>query len=416
MGVMDAAEPTPSIPIGPKVLWSNPSARSSAKSQRRERRDRQKMQKLRKNEGTPQSSQVQAYSNVNGAIDTTASSITIPNITLTSATPGKPPYQAPVTTSNTDTRHLKAPTFNPRRRRTPRSRAKATLSPEPNSRLTRAEAKHRSHKLDRLHKQLGHHERYAKKLEEDVSSHVANDRRLGPSSRSEQLARARASVQSDQAAIQELMYARHMRPMTEKEERQSEELAELHHECYRWDMWEKEAHEEFSRTRHTDLEAARHVLKEKGSETYRATTPVLDMINEVKRELGFGSEDYHIPADPANGIFSMKMLEESRWSREEKLACAKHYVARWGVELQIWEKRIPMTEGLDRDPEMVEHSICKAQSSLKYFRSKVNKFSDPKLEELKEIIGEEDRMEVQPKNSIEMDEGMNELVEGVERL
>ena len=414
MEVEDAAEPTPSIPTGPKVLWSNPNARTNAKSTRRGRRNRQK---LRRNEGAPQASQDRPYNNVNGPTDTTTSFTTIPDITLTSATPGEPSGLAPLTASNSATTgHLKPPTLIPRPRRSRRFRAKANVSAEPKRRLTALQADQRSSKLDRLHRQLGRHESNVRELEEYVSSQVAEDPSLGPDYRAEQLANARAEVQSYRAAIEKMVYARHLRPMTEKERVESERLVELHQRCYRREIYEKGADQEWSRAQSINPEAARSIGQEKQNRSYKAEDALWDEISKIKREWGFDRRDCETPDDPANGTFSTKMLRESRWSREEKLACAQHYVARWEAELRIWERRVSESGGGHWNQEVVKHSISSAQGYLEQFRSKVDELSDPKWEEKKEMIGGGDKIEGQPKTPTEMDVRMMELMEGVERL
>lgn len=441
----DATEPTPSIsaasmPLSTMVSWSNPNARTSAKSTRREKRNMQKLKGM--NRRTSQLPQDQPYSNIHGPTDTTTSFMTIPDTTLTLASPGKPSPLALPTAPNPNPGHLKPPPFFSRRKQreprlTRRLRAKANLHPSSKHCLTPAEAWHRSSRFERLHKQISRHESNAKKIEEDVSCYIAHDASETASYRAERLAKARALVVADRAALAKVWYARHKRPMTDKEKGQSEKMVALHHESFLL----KEALDKCWPAKQIDPEAARAMWPEQHIAYHKSKKAVDDEISQLKKELGFDVEDCEMPDDPANGVFSTKMLDESRWSREEKLACARHYVAVWEAELRVWEGRVSVSGGSDQ--EVVRQSIGKAYVNLEHFRSKVDEFldsmggrvedgsvgevemgerlwnpteSDEGMIRNLQISGGEDNMVAQPKDSAEMDGGMTELVERVERL
>lgn len=447
MDVEDVAGPTPSIttasiPLSAKVSWSNPIARDSAKSTRREERY---MQKLKcKNRGTSQLPQDQPHNNLHNATDTTSSLLTIPDITVTSASPAKTSPLAQLTVLDPDLHHLKPPTFFPSRKRRgprlPRSlRAKANLHHSSKRGLTLAEAQHRSSRFERLHKQISHHESNVKKIEEDVSMHVAHDDIEKEGHQWEKLAEARALVVSDRTALENVWYAPHKRAMTDKEKEQSERLVGLHQMMF---LLQRTPNRR-SRAKKMDPEAARGIWSKQHPAYHTSKNAIEDEITQLKKELGFDVEDCELPDDPLNGVFSTKMLEddESRWSREEKLACARHFAAAWEVELRVWEGRVSVSGALDQ--EVVRQSIGKAYINLEHFRGKVDEFSDSKgpgeeemggrevemeeematsvemngeMDPHLQMAGGEESMEVQSKNRTEMDGGIKELVKRVERL
>lgn len=422
MELDDTPEPTPSSPTELTVLWSNTNARTSEKPTRRARRNRQK---LRKNAGSLQPSpQDQPSNDINPSTQTNnniTSLTTIPEITLTTATPGRSSALPPLTTSNTATGHLKPPPFIPRARRTPRLRAKANPLAQPKHHLTADEARQRSGAFDRLHKQLCHDLKYPRKKER-YASDVSNDPSLGPDDPAPDLAKAGAYVKSSRAAIEQLFYFRHLRSMTEKDKVQSERLAELHHKRHEWNLYERGFRKEWTIARNlmdTDPEADFKALRLSLIEINRVErerTALLKEISEIEKEMGFGERDKRIPADPANGIFTTEMLRESKWSRKEKLACAEHYVARWEADLQKCEETASFTGGVHWSQEIMEDSIRKAEHFVKYFRSKMVEYSDPGWEERKGMIGGDDKMKGELHTPPEMDERMNELIEGVKSL
>ncbi|KAI4131192.1 MAG: hypothetical protein LQ347_003089 [Umbilicaria vellea] len=432
------------MPLSTEVTRSNPNATNSAKSARREKRNMQK--RKWKNRGTSQPSQDQPYSNMLGPNDTMTSFATIPDITITLASPGKPSPLAPPTASNLDPGHLTAPTISPRRKKrelrlTRRLRPKANLLPISKRCLTPAEAWHRSSSFGRLHKEISRHESDVILTEDHISYYIARDASeiasCQPKGLAERLAKARAVVVSDRAALAKVWYARHRRTMTDKEKGQSEKMITLSHESFLL----KKAMNECRAAKHLYIEAGFARLALRYSEFRKSKKTVDEEISQLKKELGFAVEDCDMPDDPASGLFSTKMLDESWWSREEKLACARHYVAEWEAELRLWEGRVSASGGSDQ--EVVRQSIGKAYINLEHFRSKVDEFLESKGErEEKGSVGEvemedwlrnptemdegfllntqmsggEDNMEVQPKNSAEMDGELAELVERVERL
>lgn len=410
--------PTASIPVSAKVSWSNPNARNSAKLIRREKRNMQKL-KGKKRE-TSRQPQDQPYDNFHDATDTTSSPFTIPDITVTSASPDKPSPLAPITALKPDLHHLQPPTFFPSRKRRgprlPRSlRAKANLHHSSKRGLTLAEAQHRSSRFERLHKQISHHESNVKKIEEDVSIHVAHDEIEKEGYQWENLAKARAIVMSDRTALKNVWYARHKRPMTDKEKEQSERLVGLHQMMYLLQRTPKGRW----RAKQMDPEAARGIWSEQHPAYHTSKNAIEDEIAQLKKELGFDVEDCELPDDPVNGVFSTKMLEddESRWSREEKLACARHFAAAWEVELRVWEGRVSVSGALDQ--EVVRQSISKAYINLEHFRGKVDEFSDSRGAGEEEMGGREVAMEEEMATSVETNEGMDEhlqIVDAVDKM
>lgn len=411
MDVEDVAGSTPSIttasiPLSAKVSWSNPIARDSAKSTRREERY---MQKLKcKNRGTSQLPQDQPHNNLHNATDTTSSLLTIPDITVTSASPEKTSPLAQLTVLDPDLHHLKPPTFFPSRKRRgprlPRSlRAKANLHHSSKRGLTLAEAQHRSSRFERLHKQISHHESDVKKIEEGDSIHVAHDEIEKEGYQWEKLAEARALVVSDRTALENVWYARHKRPMTDKEKEQSERLVGLHQMMF---LLQRTSNRRW-RAKRMDPEAARGIWSKQHPAYHTSKNAIEDEITQLKKELGFDVEDCELPDDPVNGVFSTKMLEddESRWSREDKLACARHFAAAWEDELRVWEGRVSMSGALDQ--EVVRQSIGKAYINLEHFRGKVDEFSDSRGAGEEEMGGREVEMEVEMATSVEMNGGMD---------
>ena len=310
----------------------------------------------------------------------------------------------------------------PRAPRNPSLRAKANHSPQPKGHLTADEARQRSGAFDHLHKQLCHDLIHLRKVERYASG-VSNDPSLGPDDPAPDLAKAGANVGSSRAAIEQMVYARHLRPMTEKEKVQSERLAELHYKRHEWDMCAIGFREEWTTAMklmntgsEADFKALWLSLVERENRVKRERTALFKEISEIEKETGFGERDKRIAADPANGVFTTEMLREGKWSRKEKLACAEHYVARWEADLQRCEDAALFTRGLHWSQEIMEDSIRKAEHYVKYFRSKMVEYSDPGWEERKGMIGEEDKVKGELQTPTEMDEQMNELMEGLRSL
>ena len=280
-----------------------------------------------------------------------------------------------------------------------------------------SEAWHRSYNPDGLHEQLRHRESYVKELEEWVSRRVAKYPSLGPDYYSAHLAEARTNVYSDRAAIDKMFYARHIRPMTEKEKAQNERLVELHHEYYKWEKYGREAKAEWKRARVTNPETAWSIWEDKEEQSHWAMNELSNDIFQIKLEWGMAFQNGDMPDDPANEIFSTEMLKKSRWGREEKLACAQYLAAAWEANLRKWVGRISVDGDGRWTREFAEQSICTAQKKVQKFRNKVSELSDPNWEKKQEVVDGEDEMKGQLKIILtQMDEGVGELAKGVKEL